>query len=130
MDNKYLHIFEKHGLNFGRCVGSKSTYRKLHPDHLVVFNTRIYLKSTYERFKDTKIRDFFAGQDDEIWYGDIDFNIDIYKLYKIHLEIEEAIVVCSEIGNKVVEVGDDLDRHWVGTIGNKGISLKDIRKPE
>ena len=128
MNNKYIKIFEKHGLRFARCLGSKSGYREQHPDHLVVFNTRIYLKSYYEKEKDTTIRDFFEGQSEEVWYGDVNFNLDIYKLYKIQHEIEEPIVVCSEMGNKVVEIGEYIERNWVGTSGNKGITLKDIRE--
>jgi len=127
MNEKYLTIFNKYELRFPRYFGSKSGYSALYPDHLIIFNARIYLKSYYEKEKNGKIRDFFKGQDDEIWYGDINLNIDIYKLYKVHLEIEEAIVICSEIGNKIVEIGDDLERHWIGMVGNKGISLKDFK---
>ena len=106
MNNKYLEIFAKNELRFIRLLGSKSGYRNVYPDHLVVFNARIYLKSYYEKQKDKAVRDFFKGMEKEIWYGDIDFNIDIYKLYKIQHEIEEPIVICSEMGNKIVEIGD------------------------
>lgn len=106
MNEKYLTIFDKHGLRFSRCLGSKSGYRSLHPDHLVVFNSRIYLKRYYKTAKNTTIRDFFEGQVEEIYYGDIDFNIDIYKLYRIHLEIGEPIVVTTESGTKIIEIGE------------------------
>ncbi len=128
MNEKYLKIFANHDLWFGKHFGSKSGYRKRYPDHLVVFNARVYLKSVYEKLKDTKIRDFFAGQEDEIWYGDIDFNNDIYSLYLIHMEIEEGLVITNEIGNKIVEIGNDIDKHWIGTIGKQGITLKDFKK--
>ena len=106
MNNNYLKTFEKYGLRFPRHFGSKSGYRDSHLDHLVVFNARIYLKSYYEKQKNRKIRDFFKGQIGGIYYGDIDFNIDIYKLYIIHREVGEALVVCSEMGNKIIEIGD------------------------
>ena len=128
MNDLYLSIFEKHGLRVAKHFGSKSGYRDRHPKHLVVFNARIYLKSTYEKLKNTKIRDFFKGQEEEIWYGDIDFNINIYSLYLIQMEIEEGLVVTDEMGNKMVEVGDNINRHWVGQIGKKGITLKDLFK--
>ena len=127
MNEKYIPLFNAEGLHFGRCVGSKSSYREGHPDHLIVFNCRIYLKSTYEKLKDTKIRDFFKGQEDEIWYGDIDFNLDIFKLYNAYMKIEEALVVCNEMGNKIIEIGDDFEKIWVGTIGNQGLTLKDFK---
>lgn len=132
MRNDYLKIFEKYGLYFGRCLGSKSGYRKFHPNHLIIFNARIYTKGIYEIYKDSKIRDFLKGQEDEVYYGDIDLNENIYDLYKIHLEIGEALVITSESGNKIVEIGDSLDRHWIGQVHKEGkaggISLEDLEK--
>lgn len=118
MNNKYLEIFKQYGLNFGNCVGSKSYYRKENPHHLIVFNSRIYLKPYYELEKDKSIRDFFKGQQEEIWYGDLDLNNDIYDLYKISLEIGQTLVITSEMGNKVVEVGTGRDKNWIGFIQN------------
>lgn len=132
MDNRFRKIFEEEGLNFSRLLGSKFRYRKSNPENLVVFNSRIYLKSVYEKQKSKKIRDFFKGQEDEIWYGDIDFNIDIYKLYKAQRRIGESIVITSEMGNKIIEIGDIDKNVWVGysRFGKKikGITLRDIRK--
>lgn len=132
MNSKYLEIFKKYGLNFGNCVGSKSYYRKENPSSLVIFNARIYLKSYYEKQKNKSIRDFFDGQKEEIFYGDLNLNLDIFNLYKIHLDIGEAIVITNEMGNKIVEIGDTLDRNWVGYIrrgkNKKGITLKDLKK--
>ncbi len=106
MNEKYIEIFDKHGLRCSRHFGSKSGYRDSHPDHLVVFNARIYLKRYYETAKDTTIKDFFEGQAEEIYYVDIDFNIDIYKLYRVHLEIGEALIITTESGTKIVEIGE------------------------
>lgn len=127
MNEKYIDIFKQYGLRFARCLGSKSGYRKSFPNHLVVFNARIYLKSYYEKQKNRKIRDFFEGQEKEIWYGDIDFNKSVYQFYKVQHEIGEPIVICSEIGNKIIEIGEYIDREWIGMIGNKGITLKDFK---
>lgn len=106
MNDKYLSVFKKHGLRFSRCFGSKSGYRDTYPDHLIIFNARIYLKSYYEKERNRKVKDFFKGQISEIYYGDIDFAIDIYKLYRIYLEIREPIVVTTESGTKIVEIGE------------------------
>lgn len=107
-------IFQKCGLNFARCLGSKSRYKETHPNHLIIFNARIYLKHYYEREKDKAIRDFFAGQKAEIWYGDLDLNIDIYKLWKAYLEIKQPLVITTEMGSKIIEIGDRIGRQWIG----------------
>ena len=128
MNEKYLELFNQQGLPFGKILGSKSLYRTTYPNHLIVFNSRIYLKSFYITEKDGKIRDFFKGQEDEIWYGDLDLNKDIFKLYKIAYDIGEILVITSEIGNKIVEIGEYHNKTWIGTIGNKGITLKELRE--
>ncbi|MFX0084349.1 MAG: hypothetical protein ACFFAU_01645 [Candidatus Hodarchaeota archaeon] len=76
------------------------------------------MKPYYELEKDKSIRDFFKGQQEEIWYGDLDLNNDIYDLYKISLEIGQTLVITSEMGNKVVEVGTGRDKNWIGFIQN------------
>lgn len=130
MKDKYLEIFNKYELPFARCLGSKSTYRENFSNNLVIFNARIYLRYYYKIEKDNDVRDFFKGQEEEIWYGDLDLTMDIYKLWLIHLKIGEALVVTSESGNKIVEIGDSLDKHWIAQVYKdgkiKGISLKDL----
>ena len=128
MNDKYTKVFEKYGLNFARMLGSKSTYREIHPDNLVVFNSRIYTKDYYDKQKDKDIRDFFKGQEKEIWYGDVDFNKDIYKFYKVAYAINEVLVITSEMGNKIMEIGTKSKDNWIGHIGKKGITLKDFRR--
>ncbi len=100
MNDKYLELFLKYGLYFGRILGSKSFYTKANLNHLIIFNARIYLKTVYDKYKDTAIRDFFKGKKIEIWYGDIDFNKDIFKLYLIQCEIKEPITNHNLKGNR------------------------------
>lgn len=105
MDNRYLSAFEKYGFNFGRMLsGSKSFYRKSNPDNLIIFNARIYTQINYETNL-LDIKDFFKGQESEIWYGDINLNNDIYNLYRIYLDIREPLVITSEMGRKIITIG-------------------------
>jgi len=104
MNNTYMKIFEKHEFNFGRMIlGSKSSYRQKYPGNEVVFNARIYLKSFYETHKE-KVQDFFNGQEDEIWFGDLDLTLEIDELNLIQKEIGEPIVVTSEHGKFIREI--------------------------
>jgi len=97
-------VFEKNGFNFARMIsGSKSGYVDKYPDHLVVFNARIYDLRTFNKHKDGKIKDFFKGQELEIWYGDIDVTNDIRKLYLIAHEIG-TFIITWESGNPVITV--------------------------
>lgn len=105
MNNRYLHIFEEHGLNFARCFGSKSTYHDNHPDHLIIFNARIYTKEYYMKERDYAIKDFFRGMEEEIWYGDLDLNKDIFNLYKVYLDIKQPFIITYEDSRKVIEIG-------------------------
>lgn len=134
MDERYLKVFDKYGLFFGKCLGSKSGYRSRHPNHLIIFNARIYLKSYYEQEKEGDIRDFFKGQECEVWYGDLDLNKNIYDLWKIHLDIGKILVVTSEMGNKILEIGSSPNKTYIGFMykegKQKGISLEDIEKEE
>lgn len=103
--DKYLKYFNEEGLFFGRLLSrSKSLYRKKYPKNLVIFNARIYLKSHYEKEKDNKIKDFFAGMDEEIWYGDLDLTLDLEILKKVKNKIGEPIVITTEHGRKIKEL--------------------------
>lgn len=98
-------VFGKFKMPFGRMVGgSKSGYRKMCPDNLVVFNARIYDEKTFEKHKNKKIKDFFAGQDIELWYGDIDFNKDIKILSEISRELKMSLVITQEMGNAIMKI--------------------------
>lgn len=104
MNQEYLPIFLKYGFNFGRCVGSKSRYHDNHKEDLVVFNARIYLKSTYTKELE-EIKDWFKGQEHEIWYGDLNLSKDLLNLYKVWMDIKEPIIITYESGQKVIEIG-------------------------
>ena len=97
-------VFSEHKMPFAKLLGSKSTYRDKHPDHFVIYNARIYEKEYYEKQKSKDIKDWFKGQEQEIWYGDIDFNIDIKHLSDIVHEIQKSIIITREDGTKVMEL--------------------------
>lgn len=104
MNEKHSLIFKKYGFNFARCFGSKSNYRSMYPNNLIIFNARIYLKETYLAHF-VEIKDFFEGRDYEIWYGDLDLSKDIFNLYQVQLSIGKPIVITTEHGNKILEIG-------------------------
>lgn len=104
MDIERRHIFEALGFYFGRLLsGSKSGYNKTFPDHKVIFNSRVYDLKTYEREKDGAIKDWFAGQPIEIWYGDLDLTIDNEKLKEIANKIG-TFVITTEHGDYVATI--------------------------
>lgn len=102
MENK--EVFDKNKMYFGRCLGSKTSYTKAHPSHFVIYNARIYTKEYYEAQKHNEITDWFKGQENEIWYGDIDFNKDIKKLVDIQNDLAYPIVITTEHGQKIMEI--------------------------
>ncbi len=104
--------FAKHNLCFSRMVGgSKSGYDKEFPNHLNIFNARIYDKNTFEKHQDKKIKDWFAGQEIELWYGDLDLNNDIKLLSEVARELKMSLIVTREDGEKVIEINHP---SWMG----------------
>jgi hypothetical protein len=104
MDTERLRAFEDAGFYFARMVsGSKSGYVGRFPDHKVVFNSRVYDLETYEKEKDHKIKDFFAGQSIEIWYGDLDLTRDTEVLKEIANKIG-TFVITTESGTYVTTI--------------------------
>jgi hypothetical protein len=104
MDTEKLRVFEDAGFRFARMIsGSKTGYLDRFPDHKVVFNSRVYDLQTYEKEKDRKIKDFFAGQEIEIWYGDLDLTRDTEKLKEIANKIG-TFVVTRESGDYVTTI--------------------------
>ena len=102
---KILNAFSNKGFSFGRMVGpSKSTYLKQFPDNLVIFNARIYDKETFKKEKDKKIKDFFAGQEIEIWYGDLDLSNDIKALYDLVGKLGLDLFITTETGEAIIEI--------------------------
>ena len=111
-------VFGKFKMPFGRMVGgSKRGYRQMFLDNLVVFNARIYDEKTFEKQKDKKIKDFFAGQDIELWYGDIDLNKDIKVLSEISRELKMSLVITRETGDAVIKI---INSSWMGVNELKG----------
>ena len=111
-------VFGKFKMPFGRMGGgSKRGYRQMFPDNLVVFNARIYDEKTFEKQKDKKIKDFFAGQDIELWYGDIDLNKDIKVLSEISRELKMSLVITRETGDAVIKI---INSSWMGVNELKG----------
>ena len=45
------------------------------------------------------IKDFFEGQELEIWYGDLDLTLDTETLKKIQSKIGKPIIVTTEHGH-------------------------------
>jgi len=104
MNDKYLKEFTEEGLHFARCLGSKSGYYKAHPKSFVIFNCRVYTEADYLS-NISKIKDFFKGMEDELWYGDLDFATeDIIKLRRIANKIG-SIYITTEHGTLVLVIG-------------------------
>ena len=73
-------IFNKHGFNPNRLISfSKSGYRKMCPDNLVIFNANI-----------------FTPKKHKVWGGDLDITKDAENLQKVCNEIGEEMIVVSE----------------------------------
>lgn len=104
MNSKKLNGFKNAGFYFGRMIsGSKSLYVNRFPDHQIVFNARAYDSETYKKEKNGKIKDFFAGQNIEIWYGDLDLTEDAEKLKEIANEIG-TFIITTEFGKYVTTI--------------------------
>ena len=108
IDNTVLAIFEKHSLPFRHMISySKSGYRKRNPEHLVIFNARIYSWAYFLKERKGAIKDFFAGQKHEFWYGDLDLNLHINKIHTIARELGTTLVVTTESGTPIIVVIGD-----------------------
>ena len=97
-------VFSDAGFYFGRMIsGSKSGYNKMFPDNKVIFNSRVYDLETYEAEKNGRIKDWFAGQSIELWYGDLDLTKDNEKLKEIANKIG-TFVITTEHGDYVATI--------------------------
>ena len=97
-------IFQKYGLPFSRCLGSKSDYSGKNKGNLIIYNARVYDKKTFEKEKKRRIVDFFEGQKIELWYGDLDLSKDIKILHSIAKKSKLELVVCREDGEGIIEI--------------------------
>jgi hypothetical protein len=72
----------------GRMIGgSKSGYMSSHPNHLVVFNSNLFLESG-------------DGTCTKEWYGDIDISIDREKLIAIAVESGMTVTILREMDGR------------------------------
>lgn len=77
---KYENVFRKHGdLHTGKLLGSKSLYRKNHPNNTIYFNANI-----------------FTEKEGKIWWGDLDYTLNKDNLIKIATELGETLYVLQE----------------------------------
>ena len=76
----YSEVFTRHGFGPGRLIsGSKSGYRQIFPNNLVVFNANILTKK--------------GGK---VWYGDLDVTLDFYSLKDVADELGEDLYILYE----------------------------------
>lgn len=80
MNERFLHIFEQHGLHIARMIGgSKTLYRMNHPNDEIYFNANIFTLS-----------------DGKIWHGDLNYTLDQEILLKIASEIGKDLYILRE----------------------------------
>ena len=71
--------FARHGLNLGRCFGSKSGYRQFHPDNIFIPNANV-----------------FCRRHGKIWWGDLDLRKDKAALEKVARRLRCCLYVLDE----------------------------------
>jgi hypothetical protein len=80
-DGDLYKLFADHGFIMSRMIsGSKSGYKEKYPDHKVVFNANIVIKSR-----------------GKVWYGDIDLTLDREDLRFIANDLKEPLYVLYEM---------------------------------
>jgi len=83
-DGDIYRIFMQNGLMMGRMIsGSKSGYRSMYPDNLVVFNANIVTKNR-----------------GKIWHGDLDVTLDYGNLEKIAEALKEDLFILYEMDGR------------------------------
>ena len=99
-----LELFTEYNLVLGRLISySKSTYRKVHPNNLVLFNANIFTESL-----------------GKIWHGDLDVTKDEKKLQIICNNIGEDLYILSEMDGRF----ENEDRKFEGV---KKVAVKVIK---
>lgn len=74
----------KVGLRLGRAIaGSKTSYRRSHPGHIVVFNANV-----------------FTERDGKVFYGDLDLTLDGEALTQAALANHQTLYVLREIDGR------------------------------
>jgi len=112
----YLNLFKKRKLPLFRKLGEELVYRNSHPVSVILMNSRIYLKSYYEKEKNGRIPDYLGGQENVLWEGDLDLGRDARKLLDICKEIGETLVITTAFGKYVLEIEKTATKEWLTKI--------------
>jgi len=79
-NDTYFELFKEHGLGIARLISwSKSTYRKMNPENIVVFNANI-----------------FTEEDGKVWFGDLDITLDGETLKELSKNMSKKLYVLNE----------------------------------
>jgi hypothetical protein len=81
--NSLTSEFFREGLNLGRCFGSKSAYRLLHPRNIFIPNANI-----------------FSRNQGKIWWGDLDLEKDKAALENIAQRLRRRLYVMDELDGR------------------------------
>lgn len=80
-EKDFYNLFLNHDLMMGRMIsGSKGGYREKYPNHQVIFNANIIIKSKKK-----------------IWFGDVSFPQDTDKIQEICNELGEPLYILYEM---------------------------------
>lgn len=92
-DGDMYKLFNNYGLIIGRMIsGSKSGYRKMYPDHDIVFNANVIIKSR-----------------GKVWHGDLDLNFDREKLQNVANELLEPLYILYEMDARFGNENDSIE---------------------
>jgi len=93
----------------GKIIGaSKSGYRENFPDHLVVFNSNVFMGKT------------------KLWFGDIDITLSLESLQEIASSIGEKIYVLTEMDGRFGNENNPLLENAIAMIHPDGqVSFRD-----
>jgi len=92
-DNQVYNIFHDNGFMMGRMIAfSKSTYRKSHPDNMIIFNANIV-----------------TINDKKVWHGDLDITIDKPKLQIVADILKQDLYILYEMDARFGTDEDPID---------------------
>lgn len=87
-----VEILYANGFYKNRLIaGSKTRYRKIYTDHLIMFNANI------------------VTDDGKIWYGDLNINIDEEKLKKVAKESKKDLYILYEMDARFEHEKDSVE---------------------
>lgn len=94
-----------------KLLGSKSGYSKLHPKHVVIFNSNLYVEENGEYVK--------------CWYGDIDITNEHKKLIDLYNDIQTPFYILYEMDGRFGNEDNPMINNHVVRVDNSGITLGD-----